>query len=199
MSNLFLVDGQIRFFDLQIKQVLSSGQMESARFGERPRALFEKIGDVFRGESLEEASVLDRPVNGILTIDFTESDNLLEVMARVEAAFLQFTVVILGLAREAEETHEEFLVPCLGSVLDQSFGMVGVFIIFVSIISAGMAGDELLLMIDAEAVGVDSQAEFGAGIPVGNGIGIGVDFDAELRGSPELNGSADIIRVRWQG
>ena len=84
-------------------------------------------------------------------------------------------------------------------MLDQTFGMVGVFIIFVSIISADMAGDELLLMIDADAVRVNSEAEFGTGIAVGNGIGVGVDLDAELRGSPELNGRTDIVRVRWQG
>jgi hypothetical protein len=85
------------------------------------------------------------------------------------------------------------LVPRFGSVLDQTFGMIGVFIVFVSIISADMAGDEILLMIDTDAIGVDSQAEFGAGIGVWNGIGVGVDFDAELRGGSELNGSGDIV------
>jgi hypothetical protein len=77
--------------------------------------------------------------------------------------------------------------------------MIGVFIVFVSIISADMAGDEILRMIDTDAIGVDSQAEFGAGIGVWNGIGVGVDFDAELRGGPELNGSGDIVRVGCQG
>ena len=93
-----MVDGQVRFCDLDFKKVLSSGQMEGAGFGEGPRTLFEKIGDVFRGEGLEEAGVLDCSVDGILAIDFTEGDDLVEVMAGVETAFFQFTVVILGLA-----------------------------------------------------------------------------------------------------
>jgi hypothetical protein len=194
-----LVDGEIRFGDLNFKKVLPSGQMKSARFGEGPRSLFEEIGDVFRGEGLEEAGILDSPVDGMLAIDFTEGDDLLEVMAGVEAALFQFTVIIPGFVWEVEEAHEEFLIPSLGSVLDQTFGMVGVFIVFVSIISADMAGDEILLMIDTNAIRVDSQAEFGAGIAVWNGIGVGVDFDAELRGSAELNGRADIVRVRGKG
>ena len=91
------------------------------------------------------------------------------------------------------------MVPGFGSVLDQTFSMIGVFIVFVSIISADMTGDEILLMVDADAIRVDSQAEFGAGITMGDGIGVGVDLDAELRGSPEFNGSTDIVRMWWQG
>ncbi len=93
-----MVDGQIGFCDLDFKQVLPSGQMESAGFREGPQALFEKIGDVFRGKSLEEAGILDRSVDSIAAIDFAEGNDLLEVMAGVETAFLQFTVIILGLA-----------------------------------------------------------------------------------------------------
>lgn len=92
-----MVDGEVRFCDFDFKKVLSSGQMKSAGFGEAPQALFEKIGDVFRGESLEEAGILDGSVDGISAVDFTEGDDFVDVMAGVETAFFHFTEVILGL------------------------------------------------------------------------------------------------------
>jgi len=46
------------------------------RVREDSGALFEEIGDVFRGESLEETGIPDGSVDGILAVDFTESDDL---------------------------------------------------------------------------------------------------------------------------
>ena len=74
-----------------------------------PAAHFQDVGDVFTAIGSEDDAVLDRPVHRIHAIDFAQGDDLAQVMARVHAALFESLVIHLGLARQAQETHQQAL------------------------------------------------------------------------------------------
>jgi hypothetical protein len=69
-------------------------------------ALFQDIGDVLTAEGLQDQSILDGASDRIGSVDFAESENLAQVMPRVQAPLLEFLVIALGGWRPQEEAPE---------------------------------------------------------------------------------------------
>src|SRR5215510_11366288 len=71
--------------------------------------------------------------------------------------------------------------------------MLGIFNVLVAGIAARMTGDELGIKVDAEAIGIGFEGQAAVSVLRGNGIGVGVERDAELAGSDRGRGARDII------
>ena len=65
---------------------------------------------------------------------------------RVHAALLELSVVKLGFWRQGQETHEDFLIPCLFPLVKQLSGVIRVLEVLVTVIAAHMAANELVLV-----------------------------------------------------
>ena len=61
-----------------------------------------------------------------------------------------------------------------------------------------MAGNQLVLMIDAQVIGIDLQGEVRAGILGGHGVGVAVEGDAELAVGADRLDDADVVRIERQ-
>ena len=58
--------------------------------------MLQKICDVLTGESLETEGILDGPLDFFKTVDFAQGHDLLNVVAGVHAAFIEFPVIVGG-------------------------------------------------------------------------------------------------------
>ena len=101
-------------------------------------------------------------------------------MVRVEASLFQLAVIEFGLGREGEKPHEERVIARFFALLQQRFRMIGVFEVAIAVVAADMAGDELVLVVEAEPVGIGFQRQSVAGEVSRDGIAVGVEGDAKL-------------------
>jgi hypothetical protein len=72
--------------------------------------------------------------------------------------------------------------------------MIGVLTVLVAAVAADMAGDELVLMVEAQTVGIELERQEGRGIFGGDRIGVGVHPHAELAAGPCRQDDAQVIR-----
>ena len=68
------------------------------------------------------------------------------------------------------------------SLREQRLRMVGILDVLMAVVAARMAGDELILMVDADPLGVGLEGHARAGIFGGHRIAVGVQRHAELAG-----------------
>lgn len=87
-------------------------------------------------------------------VDIAQGHDLAQMMAGVEAPLLQFLVVLLCLWGERQETHQELLFACVAALLEERARVVGVFDVLMALVAAEMPGDELLAIVDTEAIGI---------------------------------------------
>ncbi len=92
-----MIDAEVGLLELDIEEVLSSGEMEGAGLRGEAGALFEQIGDVVRGKGLVDQGVRHSPGHGLRAVDVTQGDDLAHMMVRVEASLFELAVLGLGL------------------------------------------------------------------------------------------------------
>jgi len=92
-----VIDAEVGLLELDIEEVLSSGEMEGAGLRGEAGALFEQIGDVVRGKGLVDQGVRHSPGHGLRAVDVTQGDDLAHMMVRVEASLFELAVLGLGL------------------------------------------------------------------------------------------------------
>ena len=54
-----VVEGEVRFGQFELEQITGAGQVQGAGFGQRPSALFQKVGDIFATVGAVLVSVLE--------------------------------------------------------------------------------------------------------------------------------------------
>lgn len=133
---------------------MAAGEVQGARFRQMTGAALEGVRDVLAGEGLEGESVFHRASHPFRPVDIAQGHDPAQVMAGVEAPLSQSLVVILGLWGERQKTHQELLFACIAALLEERARMVGVFDVLMALVAAEMPGDELLAIVDTEAIGI---------------------------------------------
>ena len=151
-----VVDGQVGLGYLQLQQCLSAGELQGGGLGTQALAAFQQIGDVLAAEGLESEGVLHRSGDRLGAVDLAQGDDLLHVMAGIEAALGERLVIGFGLGREGEEAPEELLLAGIAPLLQQCLGMIRVLDILMALVTARMARDEPVLVVDTEPIRIDS-------------------------------------------
>ena len=75
-------------------------------------------------------------------------------MDRIEAALLEFAVVLVGPGGEGDEALEQALGGGLAALFEQGAGMVGVLEVAVSLVASPVSGEETVVVVDAQPVGI---------------------------------------------
>ena len=137
------------------------------------------------------------PGGVLLAVDLAQRDDLADVVHRVEAALLQFGVVPLGVGREAREAPEQLLAAGAPALVEQGSGMVGVLEVPVPVVAARMPGDEPVVAVDADPVGVGLQHQALGGMLGGHRVAVGLEGDAEaVRGAHGMHVAEVVDRLR---
>ena len=144
--------------------------MQGSGFRPRPGAGLQDVGDVLGAEGLECEAIGDGASDALDGIDLRQSQDLADVVSGVEPLLLEAVVIGLGIRRQRQEVQHQALLPSPTAPGHQTLGVLFILDVLVAGIAARVAGDELGIEVDTDAiwVGFDGQA------PVGVGGGDGV-------------------------
>jgi hypothetical protein len=127
--------------------------MQGSGLRGEPLMLFEDVGDIFAGEGLAIEGVLNGAGEVVLTVDVGESDDFVDVGARVKAALGELMVVLFGARAQRVEAQQELGVTGLAALVEELFYVVGIFEVAAALVAAGMSGNQVVGVIDAKPVG----------------------------------------------
>src|ERR1700751_4895591 len=127
--------------------------MQGAGLNGEALTLFEDIGNVIAAKCSKFESVLDGASDFVRAIDFTQGHDFGDMGSGIEATFLQLAIVLFGPRAKRIKTQEEFGVARFCALLEQLFGVIGVFEVPVTIVATAVGSDQLLVMINAEPIG----------------------------------------------
>src|SRR5215471_4907940 len=193
---VYLVGVEVRWSDIDVEQVVATGELQGSGFRQRPGAGLQDVGDVLGAEGLEGEPVGDGACYGVGGVDLGQGQNLADVVAGVEPALLQAVVIGCRIGRQSQEVHHQALFAGAAALGDQSFGVVWVFDVLVTAIAAGMAGDKLIVEVDADPVRIGFDRDAAVRVAGRDGILIGIQGDAELAGGDAGRGVGDVVGVR---
>ena len=114
------------------------------------------------------------------------------MMVKIEPALLHFSVVLLRHGGQSQKPPEQQLVSGLFPLLKQRLGMIGMFKILISVITAVMTGDELVLKVNAEPVGIGFEQQSCSCVFGRDGIAVGIQDNPKLTGRSRLTDGGDI-------
>jgi hypothetical protein len=80
-------------------------------------------------------------------------------MGRVEASLFELLVIHLSLRRESHKAPKELVITGFFALLQQGLGMIGVFKVAMAVVASGMASDQLVLIVEAEPVGIGFEGQ----------------------------------------
>ena len=123
-----LINAEIRLFKPHLQEIGATGEMEGAGLRGKAGTLLHQVGDIFRGECLIDKGVLHRPGHGLRRVDVTQGHDFTHVMVRIQAPLLELAIIRLRLGGEGEKTPEELMIAGFFPLLQQRFGVIGVFI-----------------------------------------------------------------------
>jgi len=192
-----LVEPQVGFGQFQVQQILSAGQVQRPGFREDALPLFEQVGDVLPAEGLELQGILDGPGGGVRPVDLGQGDDLANVMQDVEPPLSETLVESLGLGRQRQQPLQQLLVTSATTLQKQGLGVIGILEVAPAVVAAHMPGDQPVLVVQAQLVGVELERQSGPGVFRGHRVGVGVHGHAELTAGPDRPEDADIVRSGW--
>jgi hypothetical protein len=133
--------------------------VQGSGFGEVPGALVEDVGDVFGAEGLELQSIFDGAACRFFPVYFAEGDDFADVDGGVKAAGFELPVVFVGMRGEPQQVHQMLLLAGLALLPEQLALVVGDEAVLMAVIPPGMFGDELVLVVDDQPLGIDPQGD----------------------------------------
>ena len=105
----------------------------------------------------------------------------------------------LGVGGQGEEALHEFLMSCAAPLCEKLAGMVGIFEVAMALIGARMSGDEFVVVIDTQALGIGLQSQAPGSVFSRNGVAVGLYGDAKLLGGSNLRDGGEIKGMGRQG
>ena len=148
-----VVEGEVGGGEFEVEEVGAAGEVEGAGLGLGPGALLEDVFDVLTGVGVAGDGVVEGEGDFVRAVDVSEGDDFVDVDAGVEASGAELVVVGFGAGTEGVEGEEPFGVAGAVALGEQFFDVVGVFEVAVALVAAEVGGDEVVGMIEAEAVG----------------------------------------------
>ena len=94
---MLFVEVEVRRGQVQVQQVLPAGQVQRRRGGGLALPLFQDVGDVFAAVSFIGQRVVQGAGGFVQAVDLTQGDDFLDVVRGVEAFFLEFAGIEIGL------------------------------------------------------------------------------------------------------
>ena len=101
----------------------------------------------------------DGPGGGFGAVDLAEGHDLADMQEDVEPPFGQPLVEGLGLGGQGQQPLEQLLIAGPAALLEQGPGMVGILEVLVAVVAADVAGQEFVLLVDAQVIGVDLEGQ----------------------------------------
>ena len=154
-----MVGAQVGGAEIDIEEVGAAGKMQGTGLRGEALALFEDIGDVFAGEGLGVEGVLDGASQVVLAVDVGEGDDFVDVDAGVETALGELAVVVFRARAQGVEAQQELGVGGFAALVEEFLYVVGIFEVPVPLVAAGMSGNQIGPVIDAEPVGEEFEGE----------------------------------------
>ena len=183
-----VVVAEVGVGEVQFQGIAGPGEVQGAGFGGQPVAAFQKVFDVFAAQRAEVQGVGQGTGGGFLAVDLAQGDDLADVVAGVEAALLEFRVVRLGARRQRQEALQQPLAAGAHALGQQGLGMIRVLEVPVPVVAARMPGDEPVLAVDADPVGIGFQRQALGGVLGGHRVAVGLEGDAEaVRGAHRMH------------
>ena len=189
------------------------GPRLSGPYARRMPGVTEKT-DVLGAEGLKGESVGDGARHQIGGIDLGQSQDLANMIAGVQPTQFQAFIIGLGIRcrrcrsiassklktgairRRCQKAQHQALLPGAAALGDQSFGVLGILDILVTAIAARVPGNELVVEIDADPVGIGFDRHPTMRIGGRDGIVIGIQGDAELAGGNATRGLRNVVGGR---
>jgi hypothetical protein len=159
--------------------------------------LFENVSNVIAAERSKFESVFEGASDFVGAIDFTQSHDFGDVNPGIEATILKLAIILLAKRAESVKAQEQFGVAGLASLLEQILDVIWVFEVPVPIVATGVAGDELLVMINAEPIGEGFEHQSLGSIEAWHRIAIGIKHDTETIVSAHGGGDSGVCWNRW--
>src|SRR5262249_22622836 len=100
---------------------------------------------------------------------------------------------------EGEKAPEELMIARFFALLQQWLRVIGIFDILESIVASGVAGNELVTMVDAQPIRRGFERKRLAGVVGRDGVAVGLENNAKLPRGPDLRDRGDIERMQRQG
>src|SRR5271166_3536737 len=151
---VYLVGVEVRGSDVDVEQVVATGELQWPGLRQRTGPGLQDVGDVLGTEGLEGEPVGDRAGHGIGGVNLSQSQDFAEVMAGVEPALLEAVVIGLGIRRQCQEVHHQALLPGTAALGDQTLGVIRILDVLVTTIAARVTGDQLVVEVEADPVGI---------------------------------------------
>ena len=150
-----VVNGEVRFGQVQFEQVGGAGQVQGAGFGQLALALLQDVGDVFAAVGVVVVGILEGPGDFVRAVDFDQGEDFLDVMAGVEPALLELLVIFGSLRAQTQEAGQQLLFTGLLALGQERPSVIGMFEVTVALVGADMLGHGLVLVIESQPVGID--------------------------------------------
>ena len=118
------------------------------------------------------------------------------MVASVEPVLLQADVIGCRIRRQCQEVHHQTLFAGPAALGDQTLGVVRILDVLVPTIATRVTGDELIVEVDADPVGIGFDRQSAVSVWGGDGILVGIQGDAELAGGDTGRSVCKVVGVR---
>jgi hypothetical protein len=142
--------------------------MEGTGCGGVAGTLFEDVFDILAGVGLALDGVLDGECDFFGAVDFGEGDDFIDMNPLVEVTRGELLMIVFGAGTDGIEGEQPFGVSGATTLVEELLDVIGVFEVAVTLVAAGMGGNELLGVIEAETVGKGVEGELLGGVEGGH-------------------------------
>src|SRR5215831_13914637 len=111
--------------DVDVEQIMATGELQRSWFRQGPGPRFQDVGDVFGAEGLKGKPVGDGARHQVGRIDLRQGEDFADVMAGIEPALLQAVVIGRRVGREREKAQHQALFAGARALRQQSLDISG--------------------------------------------------------------------------
>src|SRR5262249_18260154 len=175
-----VIDSEVGRGDVDVEEIDATGELQRTGLGEGASTRLQDVGDVLGAEGLEREAIGDGAGDAVGGVDLGQRQDLADVVAGVEPLLLEAVVIGLSIRGQCQEAQHQPLLSGSAAPGDQALGVLVILDVLVAGIAARMAGDELGIEVDADAVGVSFDGQSPVRVSGGDGVAVGIEGDAEL-------------------
>jgi hypothetical protein len=115
--------------------------------------LLKDVGNIVAAKGSKFESVFDSASYLVRAIDFAQGHDFGDMEPGIKATFLELAIILLSPGAERIKRQEHFGIASFCALTQELLGVIGIFEVLMTVVTAGVGSDELPLMINAEPVG----------------------------------------------